>query len=308
MGFVERLDNIYTIDAKMFGFRQYCAAFLVKGQELALIDTGLASQTEALFSGIREHGFALNDISYIFLTHTHGDHAGNVANVLKESPGAYVYIHPEMSEFLTDPVKEVEKRKELIPLSMVNKIGTPEPTPPSRIRFMQDGEVFDLGNGESLQVIYAPGHQPTGVVFFEKKHKGLFINDLVGNYLADANIHYQLNPYRSDHLQAIESLKKLMELPVKNLYLGHYGIITTHPKEVISRAIDQMQELLDIGARCLAEGKPEKIADQLWALYTPQIEKLRNARGEEAYQYAITEHLPAQFRMFTEYCQDHLTE
>jgi len=306
LSFIERLDNIYTIDAGFFGFPKYCAAYLVKGDELALIDTGMASNTEALFAGIKAHGFSVSDISSIFLTHAHGDHAGNVAPILKESPEAYVYIHPGMTEFLTDPGKEVASRSKLIPLSMVNKLGTPEPTPLSRIRYMQDGEVFDLGNGESLQVMYAPGHQPTGVVFFEKKQQGLFINDLVGNYLADADIQYQLNPYRSDHRQAIESLKKLMNLPIHNLYLGHYGIITTNPKEVMSRAIEQLQELLDIGARCLAEGKPEKIAEQLWKVYMPKIEKLRAIRGEAEYQYAMTEHLPAQFRMFTTYCQENL--
>jgi len=84
----------------------------------------------------------------------------------------------------------------------------------------------------------------------------------VGNYFADAGCSYALNPLNSDHQQAIASLKKLLELPVERLYLGHYGIILEKPKEVIYRAIQNMQQLLDIGAQCVAEGKPENIASK----------------------------------------------
>ena len=69
---------------------------------------------------------------------------------------------------------------------MAAKFGDMEPVPPSRIRYLNDGDVFDLGNGEKLKIIFAPGHQPGGTVFFAEKTKGLFIDDLVGNNMPDA--------------------------------------------------------------------------------------------------------------------------
>ena len=93
---------------------------------------------------------------------------------------------------------------------MATKFGEMEPVPLSRIKQVNDGDVFDLGNGEKLKIIFAPGHHPGGIVIYEEKNNGLFVNDLVGNYLADADSHYPLNPPGSDHLLAIESLKKLV--------------------------------------------------------------------------------------------------
>jgi glyoxylase-like metal-dependent hydrolase (beta-lactamase superfamily II) len=304
VSFVERLDNIYVIDTKMFGFDHYCAAYLVEGKEIALIDTGMPSQIEAVRAGIKAHGFSISDISYIFLTHCeHPDHSGNAATLLRENPGASVYIHPAGLEYLTNPAMEKARRKERMPLAMAERFGDMEPVLSSRIKYLNDGDVFDLGNGEKLRIIFAPGHQPSGIVILEEKNMGLFINDIVGNCFIDADAHYPLNPLMSDHKQAIESLKKLMDLPVAYLYLGHYGI-SDRPKQVMARAVNIMQQLLDIGTKCVGEGKPERIASEVWEMMMPELEKLRLARGEAVYQYATREHIPSQLKLFAKYCQE----
>jgi glyoxylase-like metal-dependent hydrolase (beta-lactamase superfamily II) len=47
-------------------------------------------------------------------------------------------------------------------------VGT-EPVTPDRIKFLKDGDVFDLGDNEKLRIIFAPGHQPSGIVLLEGK-------------------------------------------------------------------------------------------------------------------------------------------
>jgi len=41
MQYSNKADNVYLIDTKMFDFDDYNAAYLVKGKELVLIDTGI---------------------------------------------------------------------------------------------------------------------------------------------------------------------------------------------------------------------------------------------------------------------------
>ena len=95
MNSLERIDNIYVIDTKMYGYDRYMSAYLVKGKEIALIDTGHPRQIESVRAAIKVHGFSISDISYIFVTHCeHLDHGGNVAPILRESPKASVYINP----------------------------------------------------------------------------------------------------------------------------------------------------------------------------------------------------------------------
>jgi glyoxylase-like metal-dependent hydrolase (beta-lactamase superfamily II) len=297
---VNRLDNIYLIDTNMLGFDHYMSVYLVASKELALIDTGLPTQLEQVRAGIKAHGFSISDISYIFVTHCeHPDHGGNVGPLLRESPKAKVYIHPLGDEYLTHPEIEEARRVGTV------EAGKKEPVPPSRIQHLNDDDVFDLGNGEKLRIIFAPGHQPSGIVIFEEKNKGLFINDLVGNYFPDADALYPLNPVRSDNKQSIESLSKLVGLPVAYLYLCHYGI-SDKPKQIMTRAINNMQKLLDIGAKYMREGKPELIADKVYQTFLPELEKIRSVRGEAEYAYASQKLGPHQAKLFAKYCQEKL--
>ncbi len=305
MKFFERINNIYVVDTRMFGFPWYMSAYIVVGKETVLIDTGFPAQLETIRAGIHALGFSLDDISRIFITHSHPDHSGNVGSLLREIPGAMVYIHPLGVAQLIDPSIELAVRKQALPPEMHSRIGEMEPVSVDRIRTLNDGDVFDLGNGESLKTIFAPGHQPDGVVFLEEKNHGLFINDLVGNFLPDADAHYALNPPGSDPRQSLLSLKKMLDLPVKYLYLGHYGIVGS-PRRVIERSIDKIQYLLDIGTRYMKEGTPEKIAPAVYEVIMPELKKLRTVRGEELYHYASGAHIATQAELFANFCRENL--
>jgi glyoxylase-like metal-dependent hydrolase (beta-lactamase superfamily II) len=300
MAFVNRADNVYLIDTKMFGFDNYNAAYLVKGKELALIDTGLPNQIEAVRAGIKAHGFSVSAISNIFITHAHNDHCGNVAAFSKECPGAKVYIHPAGETNLTDPESHRNRLKAQILPQMLERFGIMEPVPLSRIQFLKDGDKFDLGNGVKLNTIFAKGHQPSGLVFLEEKNNGLFINDLVGLYLEDCNFSLILNPYGSDILLAMESLKKMLTLSASKLFLGHYGICDK-PEKVIRGALKSMQSLLDIGAKCVGEGRPEKIEPSITESKMKEIGKIRAARGEDMYHYLVEELIPHQSTSFSQF-------
>jgi glyoxylase-like metal-dependent hydrolase (beta-lactamase superfamily II) len=300
MKYTDRVDNVYLIDTKMFGFDQYNAAYIVKGKEIALIDTGLPNQIEAVRAGIRAHGFSPADISKIFITHEHGDHCGNVAPLLRENPKAKVYINPIGAEHLIDPSKANAKTRHLHSKEMLARFTDMEPVPPSRIEYLKDGDVFDLGGGEKLRIIFTPGHQPGGIVILEEKNKGLFINDLCGMYLTDADFSIIFTPPGSNVKQCMESLKKIKDIPVTRLFLGHFGI-SDKPREVIQRALDGMQRLLDIGANCVAEGKPEEIASRVAAIILPEVERVRAIRGEGLYEYFSREFVPHLARNFANY-------
>ena len=302
--YAERADNVYMIDTRMFGFDRFNSGYIVVGKEVALIDTGVPTSIDLVRTAIKKHGVAIEDISYIFITHCeHPDHSGNAGILLKENSKAKVYINPVGSEYLTAPSIESAKRKKMLSAKMAARFGEIVPVPPSRIQYLNDGDVFDLGNGEKLRIIFAPGHQPSGIVILEEKNMGLFINDLIGQYFADANASLILTPYRSDVKQAMESLRKVMDIPVTKLFLGHFGICDK-PKEVMQRALDGMQRLLDIGAKCVEERKPEEIASRVLASVMPEVEKLGVARGESLYQYMGQELVPSMSRAFAEYYQE----
>jgi glyoxylase-like metal-dependent hydrolase (beta-lactamase superfamily II) len=301
MVFDTRIDNVYVIDTCMFDFPHYQSCYLVEGEEVVLIDTGLPSQLDKVRSGIQKHGFSLNDISRIFLTHCeHPDHAGNVGTFIKENPNLTVYINPVGMEYLTAPSVESENRKKVMLPQMAARFGEQLPVPRSRIQFLKDGEVFDIGNEVKLKIMFTPGHQPSGLVIFDEKSQGLFIDDLVGNYFIDADFSLILTPPRSDVIKTREFLISLLNMPVTRLYLGHFGI-SKNPEAVIHRALDGIQRIMDIAEQCVREGKPEQIEPKVLASKMPELEKLKNTRGNALYEYTRNELVTHHSTYFAQY-------
>jgi len=302
LNLIERLDNIYTIDTNMWNFDRYMSAFLVAGKEIALIDTGEPNKLEPVLTGIKKTGYSVSDISYIFCGHCeHADHAGNVAPILRLAPRAGVYINPVGFQSLLDPNKEIARKRALDNPEVAAMRTDMEPVPASRIQKMKDGDTLDLGNGEKLTVYFTPGHQPSGITLYEHKHRGLFINDLVGNCFPDADAHYPISPLCSDFQNSIESLERLLSLQVDYLYLGHYGI-TDQPYPIMKKAIAMMQGLLDMGKAYVHAGKSGQIAARMLEMLDPEIKKLGTARGEKLYKYATGNHQRTQSQFFTQYC------
>jgi glyoxylase-like metal-dependent hydrolase (beta-lactamase superfamily II) len=64
-----------------------------------LIDTGYAGGFPRFIKQLRKNGIDPKEISYVFLTHAHDDHAGFLNEVL-EITGAQVILHPEAIEGL----------------------------------------------------------------------------------------------------------------------------------------------------------------------------------------------------------------
>lgn len=62
-------------------------AFLIRATQPVLVDTGLAALGEKFMQNLRSV-IALNDLRWIWLTHTDPDHLGNLEAVLAEAPNA----------------------------------------------------------------------------------------------------------------------------------------------------------------------------------------------------------------------------
>jgi glyoxylase-like metal-dependent hydrolase (beta-lactamase superfamily II) len=168
---------------------------------------------------------------------------------------------------------------------------------------LKDGDEFDIGDGEKLKIMFTAAHQPSGLIIFEEKNKGLFINDIVGDYYADADFLQVLTPPGSDVVKSIEILEKVVDMSFTKLYLGHYGI-HDKPAELLQRSLTGFRKLMEIAAQCIEEGKPEEIEPRVFASKLPEIEKLRKTRGETVYQ--TTKDVPASIysRNFAKYYLD----
>lgn len=85
-------------------------------------------------------------------------------------------------------------------------------------RFVDEGDVFDLGN-RLLEVLHMPGRSPGGLAIWEEATGSLFTSDMM--YDGD---HGSAWP-PPDSVSYCASIRRMRELPVKQVYPGHYGVM-----------------------------------------------------------------------------------
>jgi glyoxylase-like metal-dependent hydrolase (beta-lactamase superfamily II) len=300
--YLRKMNNVYLLDTNMFGFPLFQSSYLVMGNQLAMIDTGVPPSYEYVREEIKSHGFSVQDITHVFITHCeHPDHSGNAGAILKENPKAKVYFSPIGAEYMIHPEIDEAKRKATFSPRMFQRFGSLTPCPADRTVFLKEGDQFDLGAGEKLTVYITPGHQPSGLVIAEEKNKGLFINDLPGSYFPDAEAAWIFTPFFSDVRQMVTSLTRMSKMEFDWLYLGHFGMCD-RPAWLMREALAKMKVMLDMAEKCLKEGKPQDIEKLAYEMRLPEAQKIFKTRGNEGLNsYLTTELLPALSRSFREY-------
>lgn len=120
---------------------------------LLLFDGGLPQSAALIDANIRSLGFESRNISAIFVSHAHFDHAGGVA-ALQRLTGATVYTSVEGAKTLSsgrlqpnDP--QYAEKVENGFAAIANVVA------------VQDGEEL-IVDGVSVEAVYTPGHTPGG--------------------------------------------------------------------------------------------------------------------------------------------------
>jgi glyoxylase-like metal-dependent hydrolase (beta-lactamase superfamily II) len=298
--FKMQLNNVYAIDSMMFGYRHYASCYLIKGKELAMVDTGMPERLDDVLAGIKANGFRVEDITRIFVTHCeHPDHSGNVASILELAPNAKAYCNPIGEKNLLDPGIQHRERMKTLPPEMWQRFVLPKPTPKEKIVLLKDGDTFDLGDDVKLRIKIIDFHQPSGLVVYDLKNNGLFCNDLTGNYFADCGYHIVLHPPDSQFFVEYEYIKELLKNPPAHLYLGHFGIIEDAPT-YLKETFDHETWMIEECAKAVKSGHPEKVMEIIRDKNLESAKNLLKRGDQKLYDYCTKEHIPPQAQTFAD--------
>jgi flavorubredoxin len=137
-------------------------AFLLKGAEPMLVDTGLAAVSDGFLKTLAAE-IDPEDLRLIWLSHTDPDHIGNLDRVLEIAPNAQV-----VTNFLG-----------------AGKMGLLGKGTPDRFRLLEPGEVLEVG-GRRIHQIRPPYYDaPETMGFFEATDRVLFAADAFGALLPE---------------------------------------------------------------------------------------------------------------------------
>ena len=242
-------QRVYLVGSGSSGFSlthdSDCHVYLIDGDsELALIDAGAGLGVAETVANIRAHGFALEDVRSLFLTHLHADHAGGAAALREalpnlQSPGGKVLASKQGAEWLR------RGDEKAISLDMGKKGGYYAP----EYRFepcpvdveLGDGQIVSVGDLD-IKVLDVPGHSK-GHIALLMRHAGLiylFSGDLLffGGKILLQSI------WDCDLQEHLRSIQKLAGLGVDVFLPGHGAFSLRNGQRHVDAAIGWIERCL----------------------------------------------------------------
>ena len=190
--------NVYTVDAMS-------AVYLIKADsEYIMIDAGLSS--DKLLKSIKEVRIDPNDVKWVFLTHSDGDHI----NVLTLFQNAEIYMNEDEFPLINGTAKRM--------VFGGNKM--PSGIDIDKINLLFDGQEL-IFNGIKIQCIKAPGHTIGSMVYLIEG-KYLFTGDVLKIKDGNKTVH----PYNMDKELSKKTIEQLNGT-INNcsiILTSHYGL------------------------------------------------------------------------------------
>jgi hydroxyacylglutathione hydrolase len=197
------INDLWVVSGEGLTHPWDASAYLIKGDEPALIDCGSALGYPALKRSLHEAGLEPRDIVRVIGTHGHWDHISGMAQLRAES-AATLHMHPADRE-------QVETGD----FELTSAFLYDQPFPPVAVDgLLEDGDILQI-NDFIFTVIHTPGHTPGSISLW---------TDVGGIKLliaADTITGGYSPRIRSDLEAWAHSLDRLLELDFDVMTLGH---------------------------------------------------------------------------------------
>ena len=209
-------------------------------QNLSLIDAGLIGKGGYKIKSIEKEGIELAAIKRVIMTHTHLDHIGCLAEILKQLPWAELWMHYLEADLLEQGDERGVYGMDTFRMLCQLQFGIK----PGAFKFhinrkLQEGETLDLGD-TVWEVIHIPGHSMGSIGLYDRLMKILIPGDVV--YADHAIGRFDL--YGANGPELKKSLVRLAELEVDILLPGHNRIVKGLAKSYILETARQWEPYL----------------------------------------------------------------
>jgi len=248
---------VHTIDLNFMGRPHAIASYAIPHSGgVVLVESGPGSTLETLKTGLEKLGYSLKDVTHVFLSHIHLDHAGAAGALARE--GATVYVHPVGAPHMLNPEKLLNSATRIYGEMMDTLWGEFLPVLEDRLIIAQDRQEIVIGNLCFLP-LDTPGHAEHHFAYvFEDL---CFSGDVGGVRIPGYTYLRAPMPPPELHIPKWrESVKLLREAGFKRIAPTHFGIF-----EDADWQINTLQSSLDATERWLDEVMPAE----------PDIEDLR---------------------------------
>jgi glyoxylase-like metal-dependent hydrolase (beta-lactamase superfamily II) len=272
------------IDVEHLGRLGAVASCLLQGDgELALVDPGPTSALGTLRRKLAEQGIRIADLTAIFLTHIHLDHAGATGTLVRENPRLRVYVHERGAPHMVHPTRLLESATRLYGNQMDRLWGEFLAVPEDHVTALKGGETLKAA-GRPIEVAYTPGHAWHHLTYFDQSTGIAFAGDTAGLRYPGAPITTPLTPPPDIDVETWnQSIDTIASRKPQKIFITHFG-----PFDAVGEHLEDLRRRLRDWARWSEEslGKGETDEERA-ALFAQQVttELGRHLSAEELQRY-----------------------
>lgn len=268
-------QNVFAIDDELYHIPRSGSVYFLVEDKKTLIDAGPSTSAGVVLQGIRQIGYEPDEVDYLVITHIHLDHAGGVGTLLKSMPRARVVVHPRAIKHLFSPTRLIKSVREVQGPAALVRNGEVLPVDGQRLVPAFDGDTLDLGQGQVLTILDAPGHAPHGICVLESRNNGIFVGDTVGHHIEDTDIMVPVTPPPGFDLELfLLTLERLKNLEASRIYFAHTDTSEQAPVR-LEAAARELKARDRIIAEAAVEGKLDKAAEKVIAHTCKGLEWLK---------------------------------
>jgi glyoxylase-like metal-dependent hydrolase (beta-lactamase superfamily II) len=193
----------------------------------ALFDAGITFMGPRYLADLREHLGDVRRLGWLFLTHSHFDHAGAAPYLKRQIPNLKVAAGASAAETFKkeSAVRLIQSLSRDYEEKFSGLIGSENVSFDTLTvdRVLQDGEEVDLDSGWVVRVIATPGHTRDGLSYYIPRVRGLIIGEAAGVPDRNGVIHPE---FLASYRDYIASLKRLIDIDVDIVMIGHHFVFT----------------------------------------------------------------------------------
>jgi glyoxylase-like metal-dependent hydrolase (beta-lactamase superfamily II) len=250
---VELYEGAFQIQSEYGGRNLF--QYLLAGDRLVLVDTGIASTPEATILPFLDRlGYSPQRLSLLITTHPDMDHQGGNAAMRRAAPHALLACGEEDRALVADPLQLYTHRYNY--LKDAHGLGF-DAEPPStagaycRVDIgFRGGERLALRDGWDLEVLHVPGHSTGHLTLYDRLHKSVFVSDAIHGHGCPKIDGGMAIPVTYYHIDAYLSTLRLFEgLKIDHLYSGHWP--NMHGEEVADFLADSRRTVDRLDSKML---------------------------------------------------------
>jgi len=238
--------GISAIDSEYYRPGLAAIHLIVEGSTAALVDTGTFFSVPGVMEVLCQKDISPENISYVFLTHIHLDHAGGAGEFMRLFPNAKLVAHPRAVRHMVDPSRLIKSTMAVYGEEKFRRMyGEIRPVDASRIIEAADNFHIKM-NGRTLLFIDTPGHARHHFCIFDERSRSFFTGDTFGVSYREFDVDGMefvfptTTPVQFDPLAAHHSLDRIMSYDPQYAFLTHYSRIgnLTHHASMLHDLID----------------------------------------------------------------------